>query len=211
VNNMNKPSSSAPRFAPDLARKRWISPRQAILLESLWSGWLRRSGRRLRAQRSREEQWRHIVETVGRKVASARELSWREANRVIRRLLEEIRSLGASSAPADPSAAKTGSHLLNVECDAVRKGTASAVPQKQLNTGASAPEVRLCFARIDETASGGDAPAAARKRSRSHAPKKPLPQQARAKNERKGRGETQKHSHSKDKKLRPGNPERRTA
>jgi hypothetical protein len=102
---MPKPSSNAPRPAPIFARNRWISPRQAEMLESLWNARLRRAGRRLRPERSREERFRHIAETVGRSVENARELSWREANRVLRRLLDEVRSLGPSSAPADPSAA----------------------------------------------------------------------------------------------------------
>jgi hypothetical protein len=83
------------------ARKRWISPRQAEMLESLWNTRLRRKARRPRPERSREERLAHIAETVGRKVANAGELSWREANRVIRRLLDEIRSVPPSDPPDD--------------------------------------------------------------------------------------------------------------
>lgn len=87
----------------DNGRNRWISPPQVKILQTLWSAKLRRVGQRLRPERSREERLRQIGEIVGHAVASSRELSWREANRVIHRLLEEARANG--SAPIAASAA----------------------------------------------------------------------------------------------------------
>ena len=81
-----------------VARNRWISPRQIQILQTLWSAKLRRAGRRLGPETSREERLRLIAEIVGHAVASSKELSWREANRVIHRLLEEIRSAELSPA-----------------------------------------------------------------------------------------------------------------
>ena len=107
---MTRQLYSPPRPAPVFTRNRRISPRQAEMLESLWNARLRRAARRLRPERSREERFCHIAETVGRKVANAGELSWREANRVLRRLLDEIRSSStpraddANSVPDMPSA-----------------------------------------------------------------------------------------------------------
>ena len=101
---MTRPLFSPPRPAPAFVRNRRISPRQAEMLESLWNARLRREARRPRPERSREERFRHIAETVGRKVENAGELSWREANRVIRRLLDEVRSSGASRPGDDPAA-----------------------------------------------------------------------------------------------------------
>lgn len=80
----------------DIGRNRWISPRQVKILQTLWSAKLRRAGQRLRPERSREERLRQIGEIVGHAVASSRELSWREANRVIHRLLEEARANGSA-------------------------------------------------------------------------------------------------------------------
>ena len=94
---------SPPHPAPAFARNRWISPRQAEMLESLWNARLRREARRPRPDRSREEQLRHIAETLGRTVASSNELSWREANRVLRRLLDEVRSSSTARAAANPA------------------------------------------------------------------------------------------------------------
>ena len=83
-------------------RNRWISPRQVKILHTLWSARLRRAGQRPRPERSREQRLQHITEIVGHAVASSRELSWREANRVIHRLLEETRAenRSPSGAPA---------------------------------------------------------------------------------------------------------------
>ena len=106
---MPKPSSNAPRPTPFFARNRWISPRQAEMLDSLWNARLRRAGRRLRPERSRDEQLGHIAETVGRKVENPRELSWRDANRVLRRLLEEIQSHRTSRASDGNPTAVSGS------------------------------------------------------------------------------------------------------
>lgn len=104
---MTRSLYSAPCPAPSFARNRRISPRQAEMLESLWDARLRREARRPRPARSREERFRHIAETVGRKVETAGELSWREANRVLRRLLEEVRSSSASRADNDPAGHST--------------------------------------------------------------------------------------------------------
>ena len=113
---MTRPLYSPPRPAPAFTRNRWISPRQTEMLESLWNARLRREARRPRPERSREERFRHIAETVGRKVENASELSWREANRVIRRLLDEVRSNGLLPAPADPSSAPADSKPLAAPC-----------------------------------------------------------------------------------------------
>lgn len=67
-----------------------ISPRQVRILQTLWSSKLRRARQRLRPDRSREARLGLISEIVGREVKTSKELSWREANRVIRRLLEEV-------------------------------------------------------------------------------------------------------------------------
>jgi hypothetical protein len=85
-------------------RNRWVSPRQVQLLEALWSSRLRRTNRKLRPERSRQERLRHFAEIVGHEVTTSRELSWREANRVIHRLLEEVRTSGS---PPSRAAAKT--------------------------------------------------------------------------------------------------------
>jgi len=91
-------------------RNRWISPRQVKILHTLWSAKLRRAGRRPRPERSREERLRQIAEIVGHAVASSRELNWREANRVIHRLLEEARveSLSPSGGAALGAEAEAG-------------------------------------------------------------------------------------------------------
>lgn len=74
-----------------VGRNRWISPRQVKILHTLWSARLRRAGQRPRPERAREQRLQLFAEIVGHAVASSRELSWREANRVIHRLLEEAR------------------------------------------------------------------------------------------------------------------------
>ena len=93
---MHRPSGASPFPPPVFVRNRlhnrWASPRQVQMLESLWNSRLHASGRRPRLQRTQEDLLRHISETIGRTVASPRELSWREANRVLRRMLDEIRS-----------------------------------------------------------------------------------------------------------------------
>jgi hypothetical protein len=81
------------------------------MLESLWSARLRRAGRRLRPELSQNERLRHIGETIGREVESDRDLSWREANRVLRRLLDEVRSSRAVRAP-DPGPATTSASAM---------------------------------------------------------------------------------------------------
>ena len=92
-------------------RNRWISPRQVKILHTLWSAKLRRAGQRLRPERSREERLRRIGEIVGHAVASSRELSWREANRVIHRLLEETRAENRSPSGAPGPGAETETGL----------------------------------------------------------------------------------------------------
>ena len=86
-------------------RNRWISPRQVKILHTLWSAKLRRAGRRPRPERARDERLQHISEIVGHEVASSRELNWREANRVIHRLLEEARSASISPGGGAPTGA----------------------------------------------------------------------------------------------------------
>ncbi|MGH9786096.1 MAG: hypothetical protein ACRD88_18150 [Terriglobia bacterium] len=81
-------------------RNRWISPRQVQLLHALWSARLRRANRRVRPERSRQERLRHFAEIVGHEVTTSRELSWREANRILHRLLEEVRAHGSPPARA---------------------------------------------------------------------------------------------------------------
>jgi len=123
---MTRQLYSPPRPTPVFTRNRRISPRQAEMLESLWNARLRREARRLRPERSREERFCHIAETVGRKVQNAGELSWREANRVLRRLLDEIRANGLPPAPADLSPAPPGSEPL-----AARRKRAPMQPPKK--------------------------------------------------------------------------------
>lgn len=89
-------------------RNRWVSPRQVELLHTLWSSRLRRANRKLRPERSRQERLRHFAEIVGHEVTTSRELSWREANRVIHRLLEEVRVNGSSPARAAAKTPRTG-------------------------------------------------------------------------------------------------------
>ena len=120
------PSSSG---AARAQRNRWISPRQVQLLDALWSARLRRAGRRPRPERSREERLRHFAEIVGHAIGSCRELSWREANRVLRRLLEEVRT--SSPAPSllagkepDPSSSPEERFMAGPrERSKARKGT----------------------------------------------------------------------------------------
>lgn len=101
---MTRPLYSPPRPVPVFSRNRRISPRQAEMLESLWNARLRRAAPRLRPERPQEERFRHIAETIGRTVEHAGELSWREANRVLRRLLDEVRSASTSPAGDGPAA-----------------------------------------------------------------------------------------------------------
>ena len=87
-----------------LLRNRHVSPGQVRMLQTLWSTRLRRAGRRLRPERSRAERLEHIAEIVGHAVTSSKDLSWREANRVIHRLLEEVRAEGLSPSGGLPAA-----------------------------------------------------------------------------------------------------------
>ena len=125
---MTRPSSNAGRPAPVFARHRWISPRQEEMLESLWNSRLRGKGRRPRAERCRLEQFQYIAETVGREVASLRELTWREANRVLRRLLEEVRSPNLLTAAASDSDATSCSDVSSVSGGRVIKRSRKAAP-----------------------------------------------------------------------------------
>jgi hypothetical protein len=74
----------------------------------LWNSRLRRAKRRLRPERSRKECLRHLAEIVGHEVGTSRELSWREANRVIRRLLEEVRVQGSRPSRAAAKTSRRG-------------------------------------------------------------------------------------------------------
>lgn len=76
-------------------RIRRISPGQVRILQTLWGAKLRRAGKHPRPERSRETRLRGIAEIVGREVRSSKDLTWREANRVIQRWLEEARGPGA--------------------------------------------------------------------------------------------------------------------
>ena len=98
---MTKQRADFPRAAAVQPRNRWASRRQVEMPESLWRARARRAGRRLRPEHSSDERLRHIADTIGRSVANSRELNWREANRVIRRLLDEIR------APEQPRASRS--------------------------------------------------------------------------------------------------------
>ena len=69
---------------------RHVSPGQIKILQTLWSSRLRRARQRLRPERSREARLQLISEIVGHPVSTSKELSWREANRVIRQWLEEM-------------------------------------------------------------------------------------------------------------------------
>jgi len=142
---MTRPLYSPPPPAPYFSRNRRISPRQVEMLESLWNARLRREARRPRPERSREERFLHIAETVGRSVESAGELSWREANRVLRRLLDELRSeLGSElsstagspghpAAPADPGAAPAASEPLAVP----RRRALTRPPKRSVSSSGS--------------------------------------------------------------------------
>lgn len=86
--DMKKPSSN-------LYRNRRITPGQIRILQTLWDARLRRTGKRLRADASRQERLQHISEIVRRPVRSSKDLNWREANQVIERLLQEAGTHGA--------------------------------------------------------------------------------------------------------------------
>ena len=134
---MTRPSSNAVRPAPVFARHRWISPRQEEMLQSLWNSRLRSKGRRPRAERCRLEQFQYIAETVGREVASLRELTWREANRVLRRLLEEVRSPNLLTAAAGDSDAASCSDVSPASGGRVVKR-----PSKPVASSASSKKTR---------------------------------------------------------------------
>lgn len=134
---MTRPSSNASRPVPVFARHRWISPRQEEMLESLWNSRLRSKGRRPRAERCRLEQFQYIAETVGREVASLRELTWCEANRVLRRLLEEVRSPNLLAATAGDSDAASCSDVSSVSGSRVVKR-----PSKPASSSASSKKAR---------------------------------------------------------------------
>ena len=67
-----------------------ITPGQIRILQTLWSARLRREGKRLGAENSRQARLQRFSAIVGRPVHSSKELNWREANRVIERLLWEL-------------------------------------------------------------------------------------------------------------------------
>ncbi|MBI1956509.1 MAG: DUF1018 domain-containing protein [Acidobacteria bacterium] len=80
---MNEPSSIP-------LRTQRITPGQIRILQTLWSARLWREGKRLGAESSRQARLQRLSAIVGRPVHSAKELNWREANRVIERLLQEL-------------------------------------------------------------------------------------------------------------------------
>lgn len=80
---MNKPSSKP-------LRTERITPGQIRILQTLWSARLRREGKRLGAESSRQARLQCISAIVGHPVHSSKELNWREANRVIEKLLQEL-------------------------------------------------------------------------------------------------------------------------
>ncbi len=139
---MTKPSSNTSRLVPVFTRHRWISPRQEEMLESLWNSRLRGTGRRPRPERCRLEQFQYIAETVGRKVASLRELTWREANRVLRRLLEEVRSPDPFPAPAGDSDATTCSDVSSVSRGRVVKHSRKPAPSSASGKKARRPATK---------------------------------------------------------------------
>lgn len=112
-------------------RNRWISPRQLKILHTLWSARVRRAGKRPRPERSREERLSHIAEIVGHTVASSRELSWREANRVIHRMLEEARV--RERLPGGAAAAGTGEEAGQVQVAASAAETPETAPSGGLS------------------------------------------------------------------------------
>ena len=116
-----------------LLRNRHVSPGQVRMLQTLWGTRLRRAGRRLRPERSREERLEHIAEIVGHAVTSSKDLSWREANRVIHRLLEEVRADGLSPSGGLPAAPEAEGSPAEVSATASSGGPPS---------GASAQEAR---------------------------------------------------------------------
>lgn len=65
-----------------------ISPGQIRILQTLWNTRARRSSR-VRTERTRQARLEYISTVVGREIESSKELSWREANQAIRRLLAE--------------------------------------------------------------------------------------------------------------------------
>ena len=90
---MNEPSSKP-------FRTQRITPGQIRILQTLWSARLRREGKRLRAESSRQARLQRISAIVGRPVHSSKELNWREANRVIEKLLQELDGRRASGEAA---------------------------------------------------------------------------------------------------------------
>ncbi|MBI3894947.1 MAG: DUF1018 domain-containing protein [Acidobacteria bacterium] len=80
---MNQPSNKP-------FRTERITSGQIRILKTLWIAHLRYEGKRLRAETSRQARLQRISEIVGRPVQSSKELKWREANRVIERLLQEL-------------------------------------------------------------------------------------------------------------------------
>lgn len=84
-----------------LRRNRRISPGQIRILQTLWSARARRSGKRGRAAGSRQARLEYLSTVLGREIESSKELSWREANQAIRRLLAET---GANQLPAQAAA-----------------------------------------------------------------------------------------------------------
>ena len=115
-------------------RIRRISPGQVRILQTLWSARLRRGGLRLAPRTSREARLRRIAEIVGREVETSKELTWREANQVIRRWLEESRAGGvaAANAPAMAGPASAAADALFPASEAAVSETPDAPSEAQL-------------------------------------------------------------------------------
>lgn len=106
-------------------RTRRISPGQIRIIQTLWSARWRREGKRPRAESSRQARLQRIFEIVGRPVESSKELNWREANRVIESLLQElgVRRAGGEQAPlaeaetaeGTPEAKLSGAQLWKIQ------------------------------------------------------------------------------------------------
>ena len=108
---MNKPSSKP-------LRTQRISPGQIRILQTLWSARLRREGKRLGAESSRQARLQRISAIVGRPVHSSKELNWREANRVIERLLQELdgrRASGEAAPEGSPEAMLSSAQLWKIQ------------------------------------------------------------------------------------------------
>jgi len=83
-------------------RIRRISSGQMRILQTLWGTKLRRAGKHPRPERSREARLLEIAEIAGRAVRSSKDLTWKEANLVIQRWLQEGSLPGMPARPESP-------------------------------------------------------------------------------------------------------------